>query len=413
MQYITQFRSLGMFAFVLMLMASIITGCSDSSTDPGTPDVDPMAADASAEVSDPVNQSEGDSVRNNVRRNQADSNVVSIDTTIIIVRNANPGCEVLGVNVDYDSDTLTYDCIIRENGRVYVVKVDAKTGKIKEKKEIANYYYTQVIVIREIIHVHEARERSRQYVRGDVVEVNLENIDGRPTYVIVVLTRDNRYVTIYIDAENGSGRRVGNGECSGGHDDDDGHGKKKKKHGRGHYRHGKGHGYGHEYRCHCECSDNPGGDTTTVNVIKVDSARSIVRSYIDSSVVSEVRLDSLNDSTFFYVVKSNRDSNTYEFRINAINGVFISAKQTGGNIDSSEFRPPTIRRDSATVDSLVTLSAARTAAKAQFPGTVTAWSLEYDTTEAKWVYTFEIQPASGDKKKVLVDAVTGAYIRTI
>ena len=55
---------------------------------------------------------------------------------------------------------------------------------------------------------------------------------------------------------------------------------------------------------------------------------------------------------------------------------------------------------------------ARTAALAQLAGDVTMWTLEYDTTEAKWIYTFEIKPAaSAQKKQVLVDAKTGTFIR--
>jgi uncharacterized membrane protein YkoI len=426
MQYISQFRSIGVFAFILMLTASILTGCSDNSTDPSDPDVDPLAADASAEVSDPVGTAEGDSVRNNARRNAADSSNVAIDSCIANVKAENPGCEVLGVNVDYDRDTAaSYVVIIRENGKVYEVTCDPKTGKQTSKKEITNYYYTETIVITRIIRVQEANERSRQYVRGDVVEVSLENINGRPTYVIVVLTRDNRYVTIYMDAETGQGRRVGEGSCGSDNDDDDNDndGKKKKKHGRGHYRrhghghqhHGNGHGYGHEYRCHCTCEDedpNP-TDTTNVTVISQDSARALVASYVDSATVTETKLVTGADSSMTYEIKLSRDSARYEVKLNAINGVFISAGQTAGNMDSNEFRPPTIRRDSVNVDSLVVLSVARTAAIAQFPGTVTSWKLEYDTTEAKWIYTFEIQPATGDRKKVLVDAKTGVYIRTI
>ena len=422
MQYISQFRSLGVFAFILMLTASLVTGCSDNTTDPASPDIDPLAADASAEVGDTVTRAEADSVRTNVQRNQADTNIVGVDSCISTVQAENPGCEVLGVNMDYDSDTLTYQVIIRENGKTYVVTCDPKTGKTKEKKEVDNAYYTETIVITRVIHVihvNEARERSRQYVRGEVVEVNLENIDARPTYVIVILTRDNRYVTIYVDAENGSGRRVSEtGDCASvGDNDDNGHGQKKKKHGRGHYRHGNGHGYGHRYHCHCSCQDNggsTGGDSTLIRrAISADSAKALVRTYVDSATVTETRLNVLNDSTLSYTIKLRRDSSTYEVKLNAITGVFTEAKQTGGNMDSSEFRPPVIRRDSVTVDSLVMLSVARTAAVTQFPGSVKSWTLQYDTTEAKWIYTFEIQPATGDKKKVLVDAKTGAYIRTV
>src|SRR5688500_14876872 len=119
MHYISQFRSIGVFAFILMLTASILTGCSDNSTDPGSPDVDPLAADASAEVSDEVSTSEGDSVRNNARRNAGDSTNVALDSCITNVREENPGCEVLGANVDYDRDTAaSYVVIIRQDGKV-------------------------------------------------------------------------------------------------------------------------------------------------------------------------------------------------------------------------------------------------------------------------------------------------------
>ena len=97
------------------------------------------------------------------------------------------------------------------------------------------------------------REPLTKLVSGDCVEVNLEEIDGKATYVIVILTQDNRYVTLYIDADSGRERKLkDDGKCSDGDD------KHKNKRGRGHYRHGNGKGYGHRWHCHCECTDDDG-----------------------------------------------------------------------------------------------------------------------------------------------------------
>jgi len=397
-------------AFGILTLFAFLAGCADNTTGPAPTDQNPPGSNATVAVSDPVSQAEADSVRANCQRNSADSNIVSIDQAIAAALAQLAGADLLGVTLDYDSDHLTYECVMRSHGRVYLVVIDPKSGVVKSKDSISDtlYYFPTVIVIRPFtFKVKDAKERAKKISNGDVVECNLETIDGQPTYIVVVLTHDNRYVTVFVDPDTGKEKKVSNdGGC-----DDDAH---KNQKGRGHYRHGNGHGYGHYRHCHCSCGDHPGGDTTGVDTTKApsgtiskDSASVIARGMVDSSTVTETKIDVKNDSTAFYNVKLQRDSSHYELVLNAFKGTLVSIKQTSGNFMTSEYHPPMVG-----TDSLVALSVARTAALAQLAGTIQSWKLENDTTEGKWVYSFEIVPTvTGPTKQVMVDAKTGLFIR--
>jgi uncharacterized membrane protein YkoI len=407
-------------AFGILTLLAFLAGCADNTTGPAPTDQNPPGTNATVVISDPVSQAEADSVRDNVRRNSSDTIIISFDEAISVAIAQLIGGELLGVTLDYDSDTLNYECVVRQHGRVYVVVIDPKTGRSKKKEEIADtaYYYPGVIIIRPIIvKVKEAKEKAKKVSDGDVVECNLESIDGQPTYVVVILTRDNRYVRVFIDSETGKEKKVSDG---GSCEDDKG----KKKKGRGHYRHGRGRGYGHYHHCHCECGNGGGGDTTGVDttdvpdgVMSKDSANMVARATIsrvmldsiaiDSVVITETKLEVKNDSTAFYTIKIESDSNRFELVQDAFTGTLISIKQTSGNLMTSNFAPPTVG-----TDSLVTLAVARTAALAQVAGAVQSWKLENDATEGKWVYTFSIKATgTGDTKQVLVDAKTGLFIK--
>ncbi len=392
---------LGRTAAIGMLsLFAFLAGCSDNATGPAPNDNNPPGSTGTVEISDPVPAQEATEVRINVQRNSQDTIILSLDQ---IIQAAIQNGELLGINLDYDADSLNYECVVRSGGKVYLVVIDPKSGTIKKKQEITNYYYTTAIIIRTLtVKAKEAKDRAHQITEGDIVECNLENIDDRPTYVIVILSRDNRYVTCYIDAETGKEREIKDkGKCGNGD---------TKKRGRGHYRHGNGHGYGHRYHCHCECENNDStdvDDSTKIptGVISVDSARTIAGHVIDSVQITDAKIRVTNDSTAFYDLKMQRDSNRYELTLNAFNGSVVSIKQTSGNFASSDYAPVVAG------DSLVKLSVARTAALAQLTGTVTAWKLEYDQTEAKWVYTFDVKTAANENKQVLVDAKTGIFIR--
>lgn len=390
----------------ILSIFTILAGCSENSTGPAPTDTNPPGTNATVEISDPVSSEEATSVRNNVQRNSAITIVITIDEAITRALQQSGGGDLMGVTLDYDQDSLNYECVVRQNGKVYLIIVDPQTGNVKQKEEIENYYYPEVIVIRTItVKVKDARDRAKKLADGDVVECNLENVEGKPTYIVVILSRENRYITIYVDAETGKERKLtDDGRCE--------EEKKKDKRGRGHYRHGKGKGYGHHHHCHCDC-DNDGSDSTKVpsGIISVDSVRSVVNATMDSVQINEIKLNVKNDSTASYDVKIMRDSNRYQVTLDAFTGAFISVTQTAGNFMTAEYQPM-VKGDSTGTDTLVVLSVARTAALAQFPGEVTGWKLEYDTTEAKWVYTFEIKPSGTDpKKQVLVDAKTGTFIR--
>ncbi|HVK39244.1 MAG TPA: PepSY domain-containing protein [Candidatus Kapabacteria bacterium] len=403
-----------------VLTAGVLTGCSDNAASPLPPDTDPLGNNATIQTSDPVSPQEANDVRNNVRKNADDSIAVQPDEAAETARKEYPNAEVYSVNLDYDRDSVNYECIVKSGGKYYVVVIDPQTGEVIDKDEVDEdkvAYITVIIIRPQTVKVKDAKERAKKVVNGDCVEINLEEVDGRTTYVIVILTQDNRYVTVYIDAESGRERKLkDDGKCSEDDDDDDDGDKHKNKRGRGHYRHGNGKGYGHKYHCHCECTDDDGQEIPdSLNVIKIDSARSIVRTMVDSTTISNVKLVTQDTANVYYDVTFNRDSSVYLVRLDAKTGRFISATQTGGRFDSTsyEFRPPVVS-DSSGTDTLVALSVARTAATAQVIGPVIGWKLEFDTTENKWVYTFTIrETATNTEKKVLVDAVTGVYIRTI
>lgn len=388
--------------FSIFSFCMILAGCSENNTGPAPTDGTPPGTNATIDVSDPVSSQEAAEVRSNSERNESDTLIIPIDQAITIAIQQVGGGELHGVTLDYDSDELNYECVVRQGNKVYVVVIDPQDGRVKKKEEISNHYYRKVIIIRPlVIKIKEAKEKAKKFSDGHVVECNLEDIDDRPTYIIVIITRENRYVTVYIDAEDGKERKLkNNGTC------DDDSGSKKHKKGRGHYRHGKGKGYGHHYHCHCKCDDD-GNDTTKTpaGIISVDSVRTIVGGTMDSLTISEVKLKVENDSTAHYEVKASRDSNQYEIQYDAFTGSFLSIKQKAGNFAGAEFQPEVPN------DTLVAFSVARTAATAQLAGAVTMWSLEYDKTDAKWIYTIEIQPATGGKKQVLVDAKTGTFIR--
>lgn len=410
-------RMLGRAAAIggMLSLFAVLAGCSDNATGPTANDNTPPGSTGTVEVSDPVSANEAEAVRVNLLRHSQDTIIITIDQ-VIQAALQNGGGELMGVNLDYDNDSLNYECVVRSGGKVYLVVIDPKTGQVKKKEEIQNYYYTTVIVLRQIsVNAKDAKDRAKKISDGDVVECNLENIDDDPTYVVVILTRDNRYVTCYIDAKTGKEKKLKNdGKCDGSAQDN--------KRGRGHYRHGNGHGYGHLYHCHCNCNngDTTGHDTTGVHdstgvdstkipagVITVDSARYVAGHVIDSTTVSDVklRLGPANDSTAFYDAKLQRDSNRYEVTLDAFTGSVISIKQTAGDFKNGDYSPQ------VKGDSLVKLSVARTAAIAQLAGDVTAWKLEYDKTEAKWIYTFDIKTAANGTKQVMVDAKTGLFIR--
>ncbi len=413
----------GLVAVTMFLGTTIFTGCADNTVEPASSDTTPVGFPGTVKISDPVSGDEANSVRTNVERNSADTNIISPSDVVVVVLNQNPGAEVLGVNYDFDRDSsATYECVIRQNGKVYVIVVSPNDGKVIEKKEIHEYYYPTVIVIKPTtIKIKEVREKAKKELKGDVVEINLEQIDDQATYVVIILVSTNHYVTVYYDAETGKERKLkDDGECDKEKED-----KHEHKRGKGHYRHGKGHGYGHHYHCHCDCDDD-GSDSdstksdstksdstksdstktdstkTGLKIISRDSARVIASKLIDSAQVMKIELVITDDSTARYEIDMSRDSNRYEATLDARTGALMEIKQTAGDFSNSEFKP------TAVGDSLVPLSIARTAALAQVVGNVQMWKLEHDATGSKWMYTFEIkETATGNVKQVEVDAKTG------
>lgn len=414
-------------AICAFLMIALI-GCSDGTTGPLNSADNPFGVNATVATSDPIAANEAAEVRTNAQRNANDTVAVQADQVIRIATQEIPGAEVLEIRLDYDRDTLNYECVVRSGGKVYVIVISPKDGKVKEKKEIKEFYYTGTLVIDvNVVPVRQACDRAREIVDGDVVEANLEQVEGETVYIIIILTRENRYVTFYIDAKTGKEKKLKNeNRCRGNNDssmvdtansgtdtvrancdDDDRH---KNKRGRGHYRHGKGHGYGHYYHCHCNCDcddDGNGGGTDSLQVITKDSAKVVVQSmFDDSATVGMPTLNEVDDSTAFYETVVEKGDNRYEVTLNARTGAFVEVTQTRGDFENGEFEGPTV--DGKT---LVNFSVARTAALAQLAGTIQTWTLAHNKTENKWVYTFKIQDsATNTVKTVRVNAETGLFI---
>src|SRR4051812_12661957 len=100
-------------AFGIIALFAFLAGCADNTTGPAPTDQNPPGTNATVVISDPVAQSEADSVRTNVRRNSSDTVIISIDQAIAAALSQLTGGELLGVTLDYDSDTLHYECAVR------------------------------------------------------------------------------------------------------------------------------------------------------------------------------------------------------------------------------------------------------------------------------------------------------------
>lgn len=438
MRYVT----IPLVLYVFMMVA--FTGCTDSTTSPSMPDNgNNFGVNATVVVSEEIPASEASDVRANVKENAGDTIVVQSKEVMEIILRLFADAEVLGLNLDYDSEELNYECVVRSGGRVYVVVIDPKTGDVKEQKEVEEYSYTGTLIINvNVVEVREVCERAREMVDGDVVEANLEQVEGEPTYIIIILTRENRYVTIYIDATTGKEKKLKDkepcekddnqsdstqsdstrsdstnaGDCSCVHHH---HGKHKHdhkhRHGHGHYRHGKGKGYGHYYHHHCDCDCDDGGDdggqnSDSLQVITKDSARVILGGMFgDSAAIGELELEVEDSTAAYYQTVVERGDERYEITLDAKTGGFVLVTQTRGDFENGEYEPPTVEGTS-----LVMLSVARAAALAELEGTIQSWTLERNKTDGRWVYTFTVEEsASATIKRVRVDAETGLFIEIV
>lgn len=410
------------------VVVTVLTGCSESSTGPLNPAGNAFGVNATVVAGDPVSADEAAAVRANVQQNADDTVAVQADEVIRIAVREMPDAEVLEIRLDYDRDELNYECVVRSGGRVYVIVISPKDGTVKEKKEVREYYYTGTITIDvNVVPVRRACDRAREIVDGDVVEANLEQVEGEPVYIIIILTRENRYVTFYIDARTGKEKKLKNeNRCRGAndssmvdtanggadsvhsHDCEDRH---KNKRGRGHYRHGKGKGYGHYFhcRCNCDCDDDDGengGDS--LQVITKDSARVVVQGmFAETAAVGDITLNRTNDSTAYYETVVEDGDNRYEVTLNARTGALVEVTQTRGDFENGDYEPPTVDEGKA----LVAFSVARTAALAQLAGTIQSWTLARNESENRWVYTLMIEDSTTTTVKTLrVDAETGLFI---
>ncbi len=260
-------RALPLLLFPILLFAAGLASCGGdvaSSLDRDSISPFGQSGTSPAVASDPVDEKEATEVRENIEQNEATPIRLEASDIEKIIRRLHAEAELLGLHLDYDRDKLRYECLVRKGDRVIIIVIDPQTGKVEEEREAEDYYYTTTINVTQInVDVRYACNRAQSRAGGSIVEVNVEEIDGSATYVIVLITRDNRYVTIYIDARTGFERKIKRDkECKKKKDEKEVGKKKKCKHhahghkhkkGRGHYRHGKGHGYGHGYHCTCDC----------------------------------------------------------------------------------------------------------------------------------------------------------------
>ncbi|KXK51986.1 MAG: PepSY domain-containing protein [Chlorobi bacterium] len=405
---------------IAIALTALLASCSDPATSPDS--ISTSGYDGTVATSDPVSKAEADSVRANADRFWADSTLFTIDQVIQIIRARYHNAEILGINLNTDQDQRVYEVVIRTGGQVIVVVINNNSGHVTATEPITNYYYPASIVITQpCVDIRIIRHKLKVQFDGEVVECNMQEIENRATYVIVIITREHRYVTIYIDAHTGKPCKVDDDDDD---DDDNGHdcdnhdGKHKHKKGRGHYRHGKGHGYGHHYHHHCDCdhddddddhghdSDSCQSDSTAVGVaiITRDSAQTIAAGMFDSAQVTTTHLRVQSDSVIWYTVSMKRDSNTYKLTIDARTGMLVAVEQESGDFNSGEFTP------THTDPALIPLSQARAAALANTPGNVTDWTLEQES--GKWVYAFAIAPTNGGPAThVVVDAQSGQIVR--
>ncbi len=409
-------KRVGTGLLALMMMVTVgFTGCTDAPT--ANDGFDGKNFEITVIETDPIDAQEASEVRANVRNNQSDTIRVEPSDVVVVIRNRYPNAEVLGVELDYDRDDLNYEVVIRREGKVYVIVVNRETGEIEDEKEIEEHFYpTTVTIVNNItIKVKEACNTAREVADGEVVEVVIEEIDGEPTYIIIILTQQNTYVTVYVDAKSGKKKKLKDEKCKK-HDHKEHKHKHKHKKGRGHYRHGNGHGYGHYYHCDCECDDDGGQQLIdSIEVVGADSARGIIAANFatDTANVSvptvEARIEN-GDTIAHYDAVVEIDSNRYEVRLDARTGQLVEVTQTAGDFESGDYTPPTV--DSTLT--LVNLTVARTAALTEVPGSVKGWTLAYDQTAAAWLYTFRIEESGATTEKMVrVNAATGLYLDTI
>lgn len=234
-------RSLVAAALLSPLFA---VGCKEEPVDQPQP--------MSVLYSEPIATIEADSVRGAVGRTSQDTNIIATSQAAQTAQAEYPGSDMLGINLNYDTeDSLVYECVVRHEARYYVVVINPYTGTVVRSTQTDSAYYNEIIVPHLIVFDVRAIIRQIRTLMPNAmtVECNMEQIENRPTYVVIMLTGDNRYAILFIDAQTGKERRLTfDGYCN----DDDKH---KNKKGKGHYRHGKGHGYGHYYHCNCDCDD--------------------------------------------------------------------------------------------------------------------------------------------------------------
>jgi len=230
------------FLAAALLTATFTVGCKEDPVDQPEP--------IAVVYTDPVSTSEADSVRAMIQQHESDTNLIPTSQAADTAQMAYPGGSIVGINLNYDSDTLVYECVVRQDKKYYIVIINPLTGRIVRTGTTDSAYYAEIVVPRMlVIDIRSILRQVRGLLpRAVTVECNVEQIENRPTYVVIMLDRDNRYAILFIDAQTGKERRLEfNGLCR-----DDRH---KDKKGRGHYRHGRGRGYGHYYHCHCDCDD--------------------------------------------------------------------------------------------------------------------------------------------------------------
>jgi uncharacterized membrane protein YkoI len=147
---------------------------------------------AIAESAQGVSQSEN---ADTIKGTRASANVrVSIRRTIAIAESRAAGAKIVDIGFDEESDQIAYKVKTYQNDEIWTGTIDASTGEIigegvvtpvsslegKEKAELANFKMSGM-------DLSEAIAIAEEYGVGSVVSAGLEEQNGKPIFVVVVV----------------------------------------------------------------------------------------------------------------------------------------------------------------------------------------------------------------------------------
>ncbi|MFC0274410.1 PepSY domain-containing protein [Metabacillus herbersteinensis] len=101
-----------------------------------------------------------------------------------------------------ENKSITYTAIVKEENQRTTIKVDAKSGKILSK------VMNEVIEPSKRLTEQQATDIASKQVKGEIEDIELENINNTAYYLVEIETDDEREATIQIHAITGEVKSV-------------------------------------------------------------------------------------------------------------------------------------------------------------------------------------------------------------